>query len=508
MDGEGYLPEERWHLWVIDAESGEGTQITGGDKFDEKFPRWSPDGERLVFLSNHADDPDLNPDEIDIFVIPAEGGEARVLETPVGVKQLPVFSPDGAWIAYLGREGRGDWWKNTSLWVVPADGSGEAQNLTGKFDFESTNATINDLPGHLPLSPPMWGKDSEKIFFHVAQHGNSGLKSIARDGAEDSLETVIREEGVSGAYCFDQDQARLAYLHADLQTPGDLWVLDLAEDASQQLTALNRPLLEELDLGEVEEIWFKGADDNDLQGWILKPPQFDESKQYPSILEIHGGPRAQYGNYFMHEFYYLAAQGYVVYFCNPRGGRGYGEEHSRAIWNSWGTVDYDDLMVWVDIVEEKPYLDPTRMGVTGGSYGGYMTVWIIGHTNRFEAAVTQRCVSNLLSFYGSSDMGWMFEQEFGNLPPWEAEEVYWRQSPIRAIGNATTPTLVVHSENDLRCPIEQGEQVFVSLKKLGVDTEMVRFPDEPHGLSRAGRTDRRINRLEHIKRWFDRYLKE
>jgi dipeptidyl aminopeptidase/acylaminoacyl peptidase len=224
-------------------------------------------------------------------------------------------------------------------------------------------------------------------------------------------------------------------------------------------------------------------------------------------LEIHGGPGLQYGNFFMHEFYYLAAEGYVVYFCNPRGGRGYGEAHSKAIWNNWGTVDYDDLMAWVDFIQKKPYMDKKRVGVTGGSYGGYMTNWIIGQTHRFKAAVTQRSVSNLISMYGSSDYNWSMQREFGDRPPWENFKNYWRQSPMKYIGNAKTPTLVLHNENDLRCAIEQGEQIFVALKKLGVDTEMVRFPDEPHGLSRTGRTDRRIERLKHILRWFDRYLK-
>jgi dipeptidyl aminopeptidase/acylaminoacyl peptidase len=209
----------------------------------------------------------------------------------------------------------------------------------------------------------------------------------------------------------------------------------------------------------------------------------------------------------MHEFFFLAAQGYVVYFCNPRGGQGYGEAHSKSIWNVWGTVDYEDLMAWADYVEKKPYIDKDKMGVTGGSYGGYMTNWIIGNTHRFAAAVTQRSVSNLTSMYGSSDFNWAFQDEFGNEPPWENIENYWKQSPMKYIGNARTPTQVIHSENDLRANIEQGLQVFVALKRLGVDTELVLFPDEPHGLSRTGRTDRRIARLNHMKRWFDTYLK-
>ncbi len=240
----------------------------------------------------------------------------------------------------------------------------------------------------------------------------------------------------------------------------------------------------------------------------MKPPGFDPQKQYPSILEIHGGPLAQYGNFFMHEFYYLAANGYVVYFTNPRGGRGYGEEHAGAIQGEWGIHDYEDLMAWVDYMEKLPYINSKRMGVTGGSYGGYMTVWIIGQTSRFKAAASQRCVSNFVSMWGSSDFNWTFQQLINDKAPYEDLQAFWDRSPIKYIGNAKTPTLVIHSENDHRCPIEQSEQVYVALKRQGVDTEFVRFPEEFHGLSRNGRTDRRIARLNFIRGWFDRYLKK
>lgn len=508
LDGRGYLPKERWHLWVLDAETGEGEQLTEGDVFDELEPAWSPDGEKIVFRSNRADDPDLEPNAVDLFILPATGGEAQKIEAPFGPKRLPVFSPNGKWVAYLGYEGRGQWWKNTSLWVVPVDGSEEAKNLTGQFDFTIENTTINDLPGHLPMSPPTWSKDGQRLFFQVAHHGNTTLQSINLAGDAESLEPLLSGDGNLGGFTFNDAQTKIAYLFATMTELADVWVYDIHAEDAQSLTDINKEILEKIDLGAVEEVWFSGADDNELQGWIIYPPDFDETKQYPSILEIHGGPRAQYGNFFMHEFYYLAAQGYVVYFCNPRGGRGYGEEHAKAIWNNWGTADYEDLMAWTDFMENKPYINSEKMAVTGGSYGGYMTVWIIGHTKRFKAAVAQRCVSNLLSMYGSSDMNWVFQEEFGEKPPWESFENYWRQSPIRYIGEAVTPTLVIHSENDLRCPIEQGEQVFVSLKKLGVATEMIRFPDEPHGLSRGGRTDRRIERLAHMVRWFDQYLNE
>ena len=504
LDGTGYLPQERWHMWTIDARNGSAKQLTDSGVYDELEPRWSPDGGQIVFCSNRSEDPDFDPDAIDLYVIPAAGGEMRKIETPYGPKELPSFSPDGRWIAYVGHEGRGAWWKNDDLWAVPADGQGQARNLTGRYDIHVSCDTINDM-GSPAMMPPTWSKDGQRLYFQMAHHGNTPLKSISLDG--DDMQTVVGGEGVVGAFTFDQEGTKLGYFYGEMKNPGQVWVRDVATGRSRKLTRVNENLLGGIELGEIEEVWFKGAADNDLQGWILKPPGFDPSKKYPSILEIHGGPLVQYGNFFMHEFYYLAAQGYVVWFSNPRGGRGYGEEHAKAIWGAHGTADYADLMAWADYVAGQPYIDRDCMGVTGGSYGGYMTNWIIGHTDRFKAAVTQRSISNRISGWGSKDFNWTYEEMFANQPPWEALDRYWDVSPIKYIGNAKTPTLVIHSQQDQRCPIEQGEQVFVALRRLGVEAEFVVFPDEPHGLSRVGRTDRRIERLNHIRRWFDRFLK-
>jgi dipeptidyl aminopeptidase/acylaminoacyl peptidase len=508
LDNEGFLPKERWHIWVMDARTGRGAQLSDSPVHDELYASWSPDGEWVVFCSNRTKDPDLDPEAVDLFVVSRDGGEPRRIETPEGDTYLPRFSPDGGRIAYYGREGKGQWWRNTGLWVVPSDGKGKARNLTEPFDFEVAGSTINDMPGTDGLSPPVWSADGNRLYFPMARHGSTFVMAISADGDPSSLETLVDDVAVARSFRMDRDRSRAAYCRADLENPGQVFVLDLATRRSRKLTDVNGNLLRALDLGAVEEVWITGTGGNRLQGWVLKPPGFDASQRYPSILEIHGGPQVQYGNIFMHEFYFLAANGYVVYFCNPRGSQGYGEEHTKAIWNNWGTVDYEDLMMWADYVEGKPYIDSERMGVTGGSYGGYMTNWIIGNTRRFRAAVTQRSVSNFVSMYGSSDLNWIFQQELGDKPPWEDLENYWRQSPMKHIGEVRTPTLVIHSEQDLRCATEQGEQVYIALRKLGVDTELLLFPDEPHGLSRTGRTDRRIERLKHILRWFDTYLKE
>ena len=505
LDDYGFLPAERWHLWTVDVKTGKGTQLTDHAIFDDESPAWSPDGKQIVYVSNHAREPDLDPDNFELFVMPSSGGKSKTIPAPEGPKFSPVYSPDGQWIAYLGVAGKGTWWSNISVFIVPANGKGDARNLTGKFDVECTAETINDLPEGVATMRPVWSMDSQSIYFQISKHGNTHLNKIDLD-KNAKPEPVVTGDGVIGTWTIDQQQNKMAYIWGDFYDPAQILIKDMQSDKTRPISRFNS-WLHQLDLGAIEEFWIKGPGKNDLQGWILKPPGFSARKKYPTILEIHGGPMAQYGHLFMHEFYFLAAAGYVVAFTNPRGSKGYGEAFCKPINGDWGGPDYADISARTDHVARQPYVDESKMGVTGGSYGGYMTNWIIGHTDRFKAAVTQRSVSNMISMYGSSDFNWFFESELGNVPPWENMELYWKQSPMKYIGNAKTPTLVIHSENDLRCAMEQGEQVFVALKRLGVPTEMVRFPEEAHGLSRTGRTDRRIVRLNHILRWFDRYLK-
>ncbi|MCE5192457.1 MAG: S9 family peptidase [Candidatus Cryosericum sp.] len=503
-DGQGWLGHERTHLWVVDVAKGRMKQLTYGSVYDEFNASWSPDGKSIVFCSNRSDEPDLTPDLVDIYVIRAAGGDMRLIKTSPGAKGMPAFSPDGSQISYIGPRDPNEWWQNVELWVVPADGKGTARSLTRPYDISLTCSTLNDVGGGLQM-PPVWSADGKVIYFQISEHGRTKLMAISV--ADGTLYTVIDEPGSVGTFTTDARQERMAYFFGTMTDPGQVRVRDMDTGNVQQLTHLNQALLSQIDLGKVEEVWFKARDGHDLQGWIMTPPGFHPGKKYPSILEIHGGPQDQYGDLFMHEFYYLAAAGYVVYFSNPRGGTGYGEEHAKAIWGRWGTVDYDDLMDWADFVEKKSYIDRKRMGVTGGSYGGYMTNWIIGHTHRFTAAVTQRSVSNFISMWGTSDVNWVFQFPCGNKSPQESIEVLWDRSPVKYLGNATTPTMVIHSEMDFRCAIEQGQQVFTALKVNRVPSEFVVFPEEPHGLSRTGRTDRRIERLNSIRRWMDTYLK-
>ena len=503
LDGYGYLPLERTHIWTVDASTGKTKQLTDHTVLDESSLDVSPDGKWISYISNVTADPDGNPDHDDIFVMPIGGGEARKLKTPLGGKSSTAFSPDGNWIAYYAQEGVGEGYKNIDLWIVPTTGEQPAVNLTGTYDLCTGSWTINDIGG-ANTNPPAWSTDSKEIYFPVVLHGSSLMMRTTI--TDPKPESFLGEGGVVHSHSFDKARNLMAYQYGTMADPGQIAVYNFSTKTAKVLTKFNREIFDKVDLGQVEEVWFKGPDGNDLQGWIIKPPAFDPKKKYPSIMEIHGGPLTQYGFFFMHEFYYLAAQGYVVYFCNPRGGRGYGEKHAGAIHRDWGNSDYADLMVWADTIEKLPYIDKDRMGVTGGSYGGYMTVWIIGHTQRFKAAVAQRVVSNFVSMWGSSDFNWGFQQEINDKPPFEDLDNFWKHSPIAYIGNAKTPTLVIHSEMDLRCPIEQGEQVYVALKRLGVDSEFLRFPEEFHGLSRGGRTDRRIIRLNNIANWFKKYM--
>lgn len=508
FDGAGYQPQERWHVWVIDAESGAATQLTDGDK-DETEPRWSPDGEQILFASNRADHPDMDLDATELYLIPAEGGEMRRLETRPGRKYGAVFSPDGAYVAYLGRDKPGRWYQNARLYVAAVDGGG-ARDVSDGIDLHlgsSTNGDVFNGSGPYQL---VWSADGRRIYSSASWHGNEPLVSLAAFEPNDEPLWVIDGEGVVGGYTLNAARDRVAWLWSTLDDPAQLRVGDIDDNgkvtASRTLTAIN-DWQAGMEWGDIEEVWFKARDGYDLHGWILKPPSFDPTKKYPSILEIHGGPQTQYGNMFMHEFHYLAAAGYVVYWSNPRGSQGYGEGMTGSIYGRWGSVDYDDVMDWADYAANLPYIDTGRMGVTGGSYGGYMTTLIIGRTDRFKAAVAQRVVSNFISFYGSSDLNIGLDHLAGTTAPWEDMATCWAQSPISAIGNARTPTLVIHSENDYRCDQEQGEQVYIALKKLGVDTELLLLPGESHGVSRGGRTDRRIARLEYLLGWFERYLK-
>ncbi|MEZ4518479.1 MAG: S9 family peptidase [Chloroflexota bacterium] len=506
FDGAGYLPQEHWHIWTIDAATGEATQLTEGD-FDETDPHWSPDGKSILFVSNRSADPDFYLDESELYLIPAAGGEMQQVPAHHGRKLLPAFSPDGRHIAYLGRRESGRWYQNASLFVTPVDGSSPAREISAGFDLQLITATTGDF-SDFPAMAPAWSADGQRVYCQATTRGNQWLGVFDAFGEEPAMAWALDDTGVIGAFSFDAAGEQIAYQWITTDDPGQIVVRSLSDATAETrtLTAVN-DWLAEIDHGTLEEVWVPSADGYDVHGWILKPPGFDPDKTYPSVLQIHGGPQMQFGNLYSHEFAYLAGQGYVVYWSNPRGGQGYGEAHAKAIFGQWGTVDYDDVMAWTDYMAQQPYIDPARMGLTGGSYGGYMTTLIIGRTDRFQAAVAQRVVSNFISFYGSSDLNWGLENLAGSPPPWEDMDANWSQSPISSIGNAKTPTMIFHSEQDNRCDLNRVSRSLWPSSGWGGHGAIL-FPGESHGLSRdLPNGPWRIVRLEHMARWFDGYLK-
>ena len=508
-EGNGFRTEEQMQLWTVDVATGESKQLTNGP-YPVRAPIWSPivENETILFISNRNPNWEFDIDSDELYLIPAAGGELTKINAHAGGKMAATFSPDGNHIAYMGNRLRdGKFWQNTTLFVVSATNDGTAaEDISSHTDHDFGSSTLGDSGSPPPGMVPTWSYDGRYIYGTATRHGGNPLCRI--EGESEELEKLIDDGTVIGMVSIDESNDTIAFFRATQTDPCQLWVYDTHTGEERQLTQLNQTLFEEIELGQIEEHWIKGKDGNDLHGWILFPPDFDASKSYPSILEIHGGPQTQYGRTFMHEFQYLAAQGYVVHFSNPRGGQGYGEAHGSAISGVWGTVDVADIMAWTDFVAGQSYIDTERMGITGGSYGGYLTGMTIGQTDRFKAAVPQRMVSNWISFYGTSDMTWMAQYLGGfDGQPWNNLEQYWGMSPISLISNVNTPTLVLHSLGDWRTPYEQGEQYYAMLKKQGVEAELVLLPDEGHGLSRGGRTDRRIVRLNSILGWFEKHLK-
>lgn len=504
IDGMGFLPQGRWHIWIVDVETGKAKQLTADDRYDEFSPVWSKDGRWIYFLSNRTTNPDFDLERVFLWRVRVRGGEVERVRTFDGPSGAHSLSPDGKWIAFLGHDDADAPWntRHTKIWLVPAEG-GRPVELAPDLDRGCENSTINDTFGTGSTPPPVWSPDSEWVYFVVSSEGSTELwrSHVRRRKAT----RVIGHPGVIVDYDIDFARGTAYASFADVRNPGEVCAFRAPEMAPRRLTKFN-DWLEDRIVIEPEEYWFEGSGRHKLQGWVLPAHTRGRSKG-PAVLYIHGGPATQYGRAFFHEFQVLAGKGMTIFYSNPRGGTGYSQKHLAAIFDAWGTVDYDDLMRFTDeALKRAPHVDRRRIGVAGGSYGGYMTNWIIGHTTRFAAAVTSRSVVNLISFAGSSDFGFAWWRVFGGKIAWRDPGHYLAMSPISYVDAVRTPTLIEHQERDDRCPIEQAEQLFAALKARGVPVEFHRYPDESHGMSRGGRPDRRIERLERISGWFDRWL--
>jgi len=493
LNGEPFFPYTRVQLFTVDARGGKPRQLTEGP-FDVSYACWSPDSSRIAFVTN-IDDYDHSLIR-DVYVINARGGTPeRVTDGTLMVRQAG-WSPDNKLIAYTGYEPFGPnytGYRNMDVWVVPP-GGGEKRNLTSSFDrsLRSFDETL------------AWSPDSEKIFFKAPNHGAVHIYTVTRESGEVTPVT----EGEFRVASFSMAEGRMAFSAVETLWPNEVWTLD--SEGARRLTDVNSDVMEGFKLSEPEEFWFTASDGVRVQGWIMKPLDYEEGERYPTVVQIHGGPMGSYGYMISHQFQMLARHGYAVVYCNPRMSTGYGEAFAAEASGHYGEKDYSDVMECVDhVVEAYPFIDAERLGVAEGSYAGWMTNWIVSHNDRFRAAVTSRSISNWDSFHGISDIGptWVPWQVGFGEDPWESPELTREKSPLTYVADIKTPLLIIHSEKDWRCPIAEGEQLYIALKKMKREVEFIRFPDENHGLSGRGKPKHRIERLRHILRWFDKYLK-
>jgi dipeptidyl aminopeptidase/acylaminoacyl peptidase len=494
LDSVGFTGDRRKHLFVVELEGGEPKQLTSGD-FEHAGPAWSPDGKRIVFdgLRDERWDVELVNR---LYSVDVDGdAEPAALTGDDGSYGEPSLSPDGSRIAYHWTPEDGTYPHHSQLGVMNADGS-DPKLLTTALDRQCAP--------HPDSREPIW--DGDRIVFTVEDGGNQHLYAVAADGSS-APERILDGEHVIGGY--DLRDGKLAYVASTHTTMRELYV----GTDRRRVTNVGDAFTQGRELVEAERFTAVSADGYEVDAWIARPAGFEPGKRYPALLNVHGGPFTQYGTGFFDEFQVYAGGGYAVLFSNPRGGSGYSEEHARAIRGplngagpGWGTRDYEDVMAVVDTaLATFDFIDPERLGVIGGSYGGFMTSWIIGHTNRFKAAISERAVNNLVSMFGSSDLFWVFERQFGGSM-WDNVDAYLDRSPATYAQQMDTPVLVLHSEQDLRCSIEQGEHLFTLLRLLGKSVEMVRFPAESHELSRGGSPIHRQVRFETILEYFGRYL--
>jgi len=493
LDSVGWTFDRRPQIFTVPADgSGKPKQLTEGD-FDAGQPTWSPDGSQIAFVSARRDDWDRHLAN-ELYVVDAAGGELRRL-TPDDESAFdsPTWSPDGALIACYWSPGGWDQPHHGQVAVVDAS-TGDRRVLTASLD--------RNCSPYPPVREPVW--DGGSIVFAVEDSGSTHLYRVPADGSAEPERTVGGELGVTG---FDLVDGRLVH------TAGTATTLPELYDGDKALTQLGRAFAEGREIVAPERFTATSSDGSEVEAWIVRPVGFEEGTRYPVLLNIHGGPFTQYGNRLFDEFQIYTAAGYAVVYSNPRGSSGYSEEWGRAIRGpanggpGWGTVDYEDLMAVTDeALSRFDFCDPERVGVMGGSYGGYMTSWIVSHTDRFKAAVSERAVNNLLSEFGSSDFGPFFKATWGVFP-FEDTDTYLKHSPTTYATEIRTPLLIMHSENDLRCNIEQAEHLFGLLRVLDREVEFVRFPAESHELSRSGSPVHRVMRFEIIMDWLEHHLK-
>lgn len=478
---------------------GEITQFTEGNHA-YSLNGISNDGKTLIIGVNRTENQDFEFRQ-PLYLVDIETKQETVLVDQDGYYGGAVYSFDDRYIAYVGSDASFKNATHANVYVYDTE-TAETVELTAGIDAPVGDYAVADVQQGVQVPAVVW-TETNALYFQLSTMGDVRLYYATLDGA--IYPASPEGEHIYGYDIFKSGNEALVTV-SNPTFLGELFHIDITTGERTQLTHFNDALLEEVTLSSPEPIVYKGAKDWDVHGWIMKPANYSEGEKYPLIVEVHGGPHTMYANSFFHEMQLLAAQGYGVLFVNPRGSHSYSQAFVDAVRGDYGGGDYEDIMAGLDYaLANYSWIDEQRLGITGGSYGGFMTNWVVGHTNRFKAAVTQRSISNWISFFGVSDIGYYFSDWQIGTDMMDVETL-WKHSPLKYAKNVETPLLILHSEKDFRCPIEQAEQLYVTLKTMGKEVGFVRFPDCDHNLSRTGTPNLRLQRLDQIVSWFKKYI--
>ncbi len=499
-DARGFHDEKKPQVATVDVSTGEVTLLTEGEQA-YNLAGWTVDGESLLVWQDEAENRDESFEHALFTYEVAQGTWTQVSDR--GSYHSASPSPNGAYIAWLGHHGEYKNATHADVWLHDV-ATGVTSNLTQSLDLAIGDFNIGDFQQNGTPVGLQWNAASDTLTFTASKEGNTNMYQVTVGG--EVSEWLTGEQHVTGASVAKDGSGAAVTISTPTQ-PGDVYWVDGASKQVPPLTAVNADVLAEREVPAPVSFTFT-RDGYTLQGWYIQPVGLEAGEKAPVVVEVHGGPHAMYGHSYMHEFQVLAAAGFGVLYTNPRGSLGYGQDFVDAVRGDYGGGDYEDVMALVDhAVANFDWVDEDRLGITGGSYGGFMTNWVVGHTNRFKGAVTQRSISNWTSFYGVSDIGYYFTEwqiggDFADL------DTLWKHSPLAHADNIETPLLILHGEKDYRCPIEQAEQLFIALKRRGKTTEFYRFPDSNHELSRSGTPSLRMDRYGAIVDWMTKYVKE
>jgi dipeptidyl aminopeptidase/acylaminoacyl peptidase len=486
-DGRGYLESRRRHLWRVEVPSGRAERLTTGDlRWEDHAPSVSPDGGRVVFGRDRTGEEFDGAHDRGVWFVALDGGTPEALEMPDGRAETPIWAPGNDAVVYRFTPER---YTRPHLYLHSI--------------VDNTRIRLTDGVDRVPTNL-LWHPSGSHLYYTADRRGTHPLYRIARDGSGE--QPLFGEDGFVRDVSVSADGNRLAFTYENERFPPEVWISDEQGRAPRPLTDFNGELLQSLDLRRLEEVAFQNREGFPLQGFILPPHDFVEGERYPLILNIKGGPAGMWGNAWFPEFQMLAAAGYGVAFVNYRGSTGYGFRHQDAVRMDYGGADATDNLEFLDeVLARHDWIDPERLYVTGGSHGGFLTAWLTTRTDRFRAAVTQRMVSNWISEAGTQEYPpRRMADEFGGTI-WERFDFYWERSPLAHAPDVTTPTLIIHSDEDMITPIGQGQEWFYALKAVGVETEMVIFRGETHDLSRTGTPINLVERLRRIIDWFERW---